>query len=200
MNIIYLDEYRDLLGCMFSIAHEYCYSLGALERSISYSAFFKDLENSMTLNPIITDKALAKQLFPELEIDLFKVSSYNQCLWAAECYLRIQHETKFPFELIFLYIPIEEMYRYFNIYHEMDFSQMVDLFNSKYKEHSVFAILLSKYKFSVKEVSVKTGIPYETLISLKQRKRDISKVNVKTVIKIARFFHVSIETLSETSY
>ena len=197
MNTNYLYEYIDLLERVLSTAYKYSYSTGALEKNICESSFFQALESSDNQNPIIDDVALIKQTFPEIEIDLNSVPVYNQCLWAAESYLRIQNETKFTFELIFLYLPIKEMYGYFDIYHEMDFSQIVDVFKSRYEEKSVFAVLLNKYKFSLKDINIVTGVPYETLASLKQRKRDIKKVNVDTVIKIARFFHVRVETISE---
>ena len=197
MNTNYLYEYIDLFERVLSTAYEYSYSTGALEKNISESLFFHILESSEYLDPVIEEEKLIKEVFPEIKVDFNSVPVYNQCLWAAESYLKIQNETKFTFELIFLYLPIKEMYGYFDIYHEMDFSQIVDVFKSRYEEKSVFAVLLNKYKFSLKNINIVTGVPYETLASLKQRKRDIKKVNVDTVIKIARFFHVRVETISE---
>ena len=199
MNTNYLYEYIDLLERVLSTAYKYSYSTGALEKNISESPFFQTLESNDYQNPIIDEETLIKEVFPEIEVDLDSAPIYNQCLWAAESYLRIQDETKFTFELIFLYIPIKEMYRCFDLYHEMDFSQIIDEFKRRYEEKSVFAILLDKYKFSLKDINIVTGISYETLASLKQRKRNIKKVNVETIIKIARFFRVRIETISEVS-
>lgn len=198
MNNNYLYEYVNDLERVFSVSYNKEYSIDAIQKRVSYSGFFQSIEKSNYPSaPIITDKDLIKSLFPELDISLVDIPIYNQCLWAAEAYLRIQDFSKLTFEAIFLYIPINKMYDYFSIYHEMDFSQIVDEFKRLFAAKSVLSLLLDKYHYSVRELSYMTNIPYDTLISLKQRKRDIKKVNIETVVIIADALHVRVETLAE---
>ena len=89
------------------------------------------------------------------------------------------------------------MYRFFDLYHEMDFSQIVGLFEERLNEKTVFAALLSKFGWSLKEVSRQTKIPYDTLASLKKRRRSFAKMNVDTVFKLASLFRVRMETMAE---
>ena len=49
-----------------------------------------------------------KEIFPEISVDLDNTPVHNQCLWAAESYIRIQEKTGLTFEAIFLYIPIDK--------------------------------------------------------------------------------------------
>lgn len=79
----------------------------------------------------------------------------------------------------------------------MDFSQIVKEFKRLYEEKSAFNLLINNYQFKIKDISKITNISYETLVSLNNRRRDIKKVNVEVVSKLARFLRVRVETLSE---
>ena len=197
MNTIYFYEFVNRLERVLSAAYEAKYSLGALERQISYCTYFQNIEEGAGFELVTTENKLMKEIFPEITIILDNVPVHNQCLWVAESYLHIQENTGLTFEAIFLYIPIEMMYQYFSIYHEMDFSQIVDEFIKLFKNKSVLSALSKKYGFSMREVAKATNISYETLLSLKQRKRDISKANYEMVYKISKFFHVRASTLAE---
>ncbi|MBQ9457228.1 MAG: hypothetical protein IJU64_01815 [Bacilli bacterium] len=197
MNSAYLYEYAALLERVFSVAHASRYADAAVERAISYSPFFQSIEGNRKA-PIFEERALLKAVFPELDVLPEDVPVYNQCLWAAEAYLRIQAEIGLTFEAIFLYFPLREMYDCFPLYHEMDFSQIVGEFKKAFQEKSVLDLLFTKYRYSVKEVSLETGIPYQTLFSLKRRRRAIGKVGAASVIALARVFHVRVETITES--
>ena len=198
MNTIYFNEYANNLERVLSVAHVTRYSLGALERQISYCTYFQKIEDDGgDFAPIITENKLMKEIFPEISVDLDNTPVHNQCLWAAESYMRIQEKTGLTFEAIFLYIPIEKMYQYFPIYHEMDYSQIVSEFIRLFKSKSVLSILSKKYCLSMKDVAKATNIPYETLLSFKQRKRDISKANYETVYKLSKIFHIRSESIAE---
>lgn len=198
MNSGYLYEYTSLLERVLSTGHYLKYSSTALETLISYSPYFQKIENDKgSFPPIITDGVLTKSLFPEQDINIAKIPIFNQCLWAAEVYLRIQGATGLTFEAIFLYIPISKIYNMFPLYHEMDFSHLLNEFITLYKKESVLSILLRKYKYSLKDISIKYRIPYSTLASLKQRKRDMNKTSAKVVINLAKVFRVRVETIAE---
>lgn len=89
------------------------------------------------------------------------------------------------------------MYEYFEIYHEMDFSQITKEFNRLYLEKSVLNLLINYYQIKLKSISEITNISYSTLLSLNNRRRDIKKMNVEDVSKLARLFRVRVETISE---
>ena len=192
-----LFEYANILERALSTGYKYGYSFDSIERNISYSPFFQLVEKSdHDFSPIVIDTALIKSLYLDIDVNLMDVPVYNQCLWAAESYMRIQHETRLSFETIFLIMPLKEMYSCFPLYHEMDFSQIVQLFLQKKEEKTVFAILLNKYGYKLSDIAKKTKISKETLYSLKQGKREIKKANVDIVQKLANFFNVRIETFA----
>lgn len=195
MNSDYLYDYTNLLERVLSFGYKTNYSSNAIERAISYSSFFQKIENNES--PIVNDSLLLKSLFQEYSAAPNDIPIYKECLWASEGYLRIQNACKLTFEAIFLYIPINKMYDLFSLYHEMDFSHLVDEFYSLYEKKSVFSLLLDKYHYSMSTISEETGISYETLYSLKQRRRDVKKISVEMAKKLASYFHVRLETLAE---
>lgn len=67
------------------------------------------------------------------------------------------------------------MYPCFEVYHEMDFSQIIARFEELYAEKSVLALLLEQYHYLLTHVAKETKIPYATLSAWKKRQRDIKK-------------------------
>ena len=197
MNSIYLYDYANWFERVLAVAYVRQYSLNGLERLISYSPFFQKIERDSLMAPVIDDYTLIRTFFPYMKINLDEIPVYNQCLWAAESYLRIQKETGLTFEAIFLYCPIKKMYEYFELFHEMDFSQIVNEFKGLYLKQSILDILLKRFKYTIAYVTEKTSISSETLYSVKSRRRDIKKLNVESVTKIANVFNVRIETIAE---
>ena len=198
MRYSYLLEYADLFARVLSIGYEKEYTTSSIERLISYSPYFQAIEkDQLGFAPIITDVALIRALFPDLNINLTNRPIYIQCMWAAESYLRIQGETGLTFECIFLYIPLNKMYSYFPIYHEMDFSHIVNEFKRLYQEQSALSIIMDKYGYSIEEFADRTKISYETLYSLKKRRRDIKKISVAVASVLSYALHVRLETVCE---
>lgn len=200
MNSTYLSEYISLFSHVLSYGYTTKYSLNALERGISYSNFFQKIEVDHLSFPIyVSEIELLKEIYKTNNIDVNNLTTFNECIWAAESYLKIQYSTGLTFEAIFIYLPIEMMYQYYDIYHEMDFSQIINKFNRIYLSQSIFNVLIKKYHYSLKDISHELNISYETLKALKNRKRDIKKLDVSITHKLALFFNVRIETIAELS-
>ena len=200
MNNYYLRDYSSHLERVLSTGYKLQYSTKAIERAVAYSSFFQRVEKDyLDFAPMIDEESLIRSIFPEIQFDINVAPTYKQCLWAAESYMNIQGATRLTFEAIFLYIPIQKMYEYFDIYHEMDYSQIIDEFKRLYSLKSVLEIIVDKYNFSLKEISEQTGVSYDTLFSLKKRRKDIKKLNVQTASLLSSILRVRIETLTEIS-
>ena len=188
-------EFSNSLAMVLSFGVARQMGASVIEKAISYSPYFQHIEKGES--PIMVESDLISSLFPEFGGPLDDVPLYSQCAWAGEAYLRIQKETGLTFEAIFLYLPLKETYRLYSLYHEMDFSQIVDHFRSLYSKASALQILLNVYKYSLKYVRERTMLSYDTLNSIKRRRRDVSKIAVSSAVALADLFHVRVETLAE---
>ena len=198
MNLLYIDEFSHNLERVLSTAKKYKYSFKVIERRISYNTYFQEIERSDNRIPrCVVDGSIMKEIFYDLNEDYENTPMYLDTTWAAEAYLRIQNETRLTFEAIFIYLPIKEMLKLFNVYHEMDFNQIVDLFKKRFEEESVLDKLLEKFKMSLKSLSEMSGVSYDLLYGLKSRRRDIKKVNIKDIYEIKKVFDVRSETIAE---
>lgn len=198
MNSYYVFEYAELFGRILSIGYLKEYTTASIERSVSYSSYFQQIEkDNYAFAPLETSTSFFRSVFPDLKDDFAKMPLYNECLWAAEAYMRIQGKTRLTFECIFLYIPIKKMYSYFLIYHEMDFSHIIKRFEELYSEQSALSIIVDKYGYFLEDISQQTGISYNTLYSLKSRRRDIRKINIETASKLSIFLHMRMKTICE---
>ena len=198
MNDIYLSEYTNVFERLLSYAYENGYSFKGLERDISRSSFFQHIEKYDVPFPLVVDdNTLARRIFSDPSINLMEVRSYNQCMWAAEAYLKIQGDTRLSFEAIFLYIPITKMFEYFPLYHEMDFSHIINEFKRLFQKQSVLNILIKNFNYPIKYISDSVGLSYDTLYSYKQRRRNIKKMSAETAYALASLFKVRMETLLE---
>ena len=198
MRYSYFYDYAALLTRVLSIGYKKEYTTSSIERLISYSSYFQQVEkDKYILAPIITEKDLINSFYPDLVDEINKYQIFVQCMWAAESYLKIQGKTGLTFECIFLYIPLAKMYQYFPVYHEMDFLQIINLFMEKHNEQSVLEILSERFGYKTSDISHLAQIPYNTVQSLKLRRRSFKKSNVEIVYKLASLFKVRIETIAE---
>ena len=70
-------------------------------------------------------------------------------------------------------------------------------FQRLFEQESVFSKLIKKYGYSLNNISEFTGISYETLYSIKQRRREAEKASFNTIMKISNVLNVRPETVAE---
>ena len=190
------DSYLDVLSDILSLAYKYKYSLAAVESRITKSFYFQTLVKNVDDPSLYKNKdLLIKEFFYDLPYKINLVDKYNECYWASEAYLKIISKTGCTFEVVFLYIPIEEMYNYFPIYHEMDFDQIINRFKELFIHKSIIHKASKRLGYSLLDISKETDIPYPTLAALSTRKRDIRNLNGISLYKLSQALHIQIESL-----
>ena len=190
------DEIINTLAIVLSIGHAYKYSEEAIMKRIAYSLYFSCIEKNKD-DPIlyVDEQSLISSIYYDANIASYDSILYNQSLWLSELYVRIQRQTNMTFEGIFLYLPLSKGYRMFPLYHEMDFSQGVDYFLSLLHNQSILSLIMKKKALSIDEVAKASGLSYVMISSLKQRKKDISKVAASNLLAMASYLGVKTETL-----
>lgn len=192
---MYRSDIIDTLGEILSIAYHHEYATSVIESRIAHSPFFIAIEQNIDSPTLyMSSSKLINSIFYDIKID-GKIELFNQTLWAAELYIRIQDKTHLTFEAIFLYLPLEKAYEMYSVYHEMDFSQSVNYFMSLKKENSVLSMAMRKNKINGHELAKCCNLSYPTISALRQEKRDINKVQAKSLYKISNCLHLRLESL-----
>lgn len=129
--------------------------------------------NSQIVNFLETNKDyfLEEKNDDEIICDLYSLNKNHQIdmnfsnlsLWIANAYLNLFFEFKKSFAYLFLYISLEEMVDKFDLYHEMDVTQMFEYFANQIKEKTLLSNLLKEKKLTTKQLSVLSGISINTL-------------------------------------
>ena len=133
-------------------------------------------------------------LFPLYDNNGFAYHPYSEFGWLGEMYIQLFLKFQVTFELLFIIIPLNDALNLYKLYHEMNFSKMNDVFTERVKFTYLDNVI--KYrKLSSDEISKKTGLSIATIKALRYGNRDISKVETKTLFKLAKVLRVKVESL-----
>ena len=191
----YLNKYIDVFGYIFARAIDEEYSLPYIEKIISYSSLVDELENSnITTIAFSSSEKIYHDLFPLHDNNGFVYNPYDQFGWIGNIYIHLFLKYEITFELLFIILPIERALSLYKLYHEMDYSQVYDLFDELIG-YSYLDAILKKKNISSMELSKRSGVSFQTINALRYKKRDISKLESKLLFKISKGLRVKITTL-----
>ena len=131
------------------------------------------------------------------EITGFKIDKdesygvYNDAYWSGQNYFELHLTTKKSFAYIFLKLPLEQMMNIYTIFHEMDFSSLLDYFVKKCEEKTILKILCENSNKSLNDISLATGISINTLKKYSVSDDYLYNASFQNISKIITFFDVS---------
>ena len=96
-----------------------------------------------------------------------------------------------------LTLPLEKMLDLYNVYHEMDISQLVDYFHDKEKEETILRLLCKRYRCSINKLSKATGISVNTLNKYRSSDQSLYNASFQNIYKISVFFKTPISLFVE---
>ena len=112
-------------------------------------------------------------------------------MWIGEAYLRLFVETKKSFEYIMLYFPLEMAIEKYKIFHEMDFTQLFELFETLRNEKTVLSKIIKKRSMTVEKLSELTGINVNTIKRYCKKEENLATASFDNVCDIANILDVS---------
>lgn len=199
----YLGKAQTLMGVMFHVA---VYDLGnSLERFYDrflfsrISSYFEAGDSSILGG--MSGAELALEILDDDTRDdylpVFDRSSEYWCGWALAYF---QWYSDIRFIQINKYIPIKEIHKMYNPYHEMDISQfcdhMIALYNSR-KQYSNLKMKRLESRLSQSELSRLSEVPVRTIQQYEQRQKKINNAGAETIMKLAKVLDCSASDLLE---
>ena len=193
-----INNLREKFSRLFVLAIQHKINLSSFTSLLCKSVFISKIEKGK-YDPIF-DEPIQKTFSQITGFDIVDENTfgiYNDAYWAGKNYFDLYLETKKSFEYIFLKLPLEEMMNLYSIFHEMDFSSLEMLFQTKMKERSILKALCQKYKCSLNDISKETLIPLPTLKKYSVDDDFLYKAEFQTIAKIKNFFDVGFSLFIE---
>ena len=192
MNDYELDNLRETFSRLFVLA---------VRNKINFKSFTNMLSNSSFIVAIEKDKY--NELFNKpIEQLLFSITGfetkednsygiYNDAYWCGQNYFDLHIKTKKPFVYLFLKLPFEEMMNIYSIFHEMDFSSLVDYFHKKENEKTILRILCEEKRCSLNDLCKATSLSLNTLRKYNSSDDILYNASFQNIIKLIEYFDVS---------
>lgn len=171
-----------------------------IQNKINFHAFTKAIERSELIIKI--EKNQYDDYFNKpLEQIFFDITNkhidikgsfgiYNDAYWCGYSYFELHRRTNKSFSFIFLKLPLSKMMDIYSIYHEMDFSSLLEYFHELDQKKTILRLLCEERKCSISKLSLATGISKATLSKYNADDASLYNASFQAIYKIAEYFDV----------
>lgn len=152
---------------------------------ISKSELIKEIEtNNFSRINSKTPYEIFVEIFDKTYIKETSSNYFDRGYWCGRSYAQLFYEFNKSFSYIFLKLPLEKMMNMYDVYHELDISQLFDKFKIEMNSNSILDLLLKKHSISGIELSRKTGISIRTIEYYKKDDANIYSASFKILQRI----------------
>ena len=190
----YVDKYCNTLSYLIGRSYYEKNTVDYIERTIAYSLPIDELEKSnVTLLAFSSMEKIYSEMFNSSGSD-YVLDIYDMFGWIGYAYMHLFLHLEITFEALFSVISIKDMMNLYNLYHEMDFVQLVD-HTKEVMKYSLLDVFMKKKDISNTMLAKKTKISVSTINALRYGKREIEKLEVKKALAIANALGIKIQSL-----
>ncbi|MDO4940560.1 MAG: hypothetical protein Q4E33_02585 [Erysipelotrichaceae bacterium] len=186
------DKYYDCISQLFSMALFHRIHLVTITDTIAKSDLIEDIEKDkydIILNN--STKDIFIHLFPSAFIlDEYK-TKFDEGYWCGYVYMNLFYHFKKPFSYLFLKLPLTKLLDMYEVFHQMDISQMYIEFERIEKENTIMELLLIKNKMSITRLSKISKVPIRTISYYKKSDYNLYKGSYENIRRIAIALEVS---------
>ena len=194
------NKLEEVLSKTFSICYIYQIRTETIEKRIAKSKYIHELQSGDYLKFYIDDiQDIFVSIFPELELSNH-TNEYKECSWCAYVYAYLFFKYHLTLEAIFIYFPLEELYKCFAPYHEMDISQIEEIFIKRKEDTNIISTKMKELNLTNKIVSEYTGISISNIDSFRNNRRDINKLEAIKYKKLIDILRLDYGTLLQTAF
>ena len=187
IKTFYQEDIVNRLAAVITFGLDNLYSFNAIEEHIQASSFINDLENNEynieSKIEEIVESVFNVKLNAEADISF-------RGLFIAESYFKLFLYFNKSFEYLFLYWPLSFFVEKYDIYHEMDFSNLKNDFELKVKETPLLKKLALKKNIKIVEISKLTGINEFTIDKYSRDDKYLYEASHSNIYKLATLFSV----------
>lgn len=186
IKVFYQNDIIDRLAAIFTYGLNNGYSYETIEERIISSPFVNNLEKNEYDIESKIDKVV-ESTFGKL---VSPIDISFRGLFLGESYFRLFLYFNKSFEYLFLYWPLSNFVEEYNIYHEMDFSNLRRDFLLQTKETTLLRKLASKKQLKLVEISKLTGININTIDKYSRDDKYLYGASYNNIYKLSSLLKV----------
>jgi len=186
INVIYKEDIIRCLASLISYGINNNYSYSFIEENILCSSFINNLEN----NKFDINKSYEEYINEIYGINILKADISYKALFISESYINLFFNSNKSFEYIFLYWPLDIFIGKYNIYHEMDYSNLESDFYNIIKKEPLLKRLAKVKGIYLKDISKLTSININTINKYARDDKYINNASINNIYKLAKLFNV----------
>lgn len=190
MEISYsnVSKLKTKLGFLLSyLYHSIHISVDNISEVLVSSSFLDMLEESKLDEFMsLTNSDISKILFPlAKEIENEPINDIGKLYWSGIQYMNIFLNYRIPLRQIFLTLPLSEMIKKYDVYHEMNEIELCkDYINNEYQNNSILKYFRKHKRISTRQLSLLTSMSESTLKYLESNNNYIFNISSKNMIAL----------------
>lgn len=209
-NKFYLSDVSENVGAMFEYAVACGYTPKVYWQYFINSIVAQQIENGNPkyltgysgkdyVNIILDKKPISKK------INLLNKTvplTFDMYYWAGWAITQLQYETNYSFYHIDKYLQIDRVLELYNTLHEADISKFFDVAKTYLKDEKKEINLKRIRKASgltQQELSKASGVDLRSIQMYEQKRNDINKAQVETLLKLSKILGCKIDDLLENA-
>jgi len=172
----------------------------SVQNKINFFSFTKMLEKSKFVE-MIEEDTYSEYINKSLELIFFDITNktidkdnsygvFNDAYWCGYSYFELHQKTKRSFSLIFLKLPFSKMMDIYSIYHEMDFSSLLEYFYKLDEGVTILRALCKERGCSLPKLCLSTGINKSTLSKYNASDKALLSGSFQNIYRISKYFDV----------
>ena len=187
IKTFYQEDIINHLAAIITYGLNEGYSYKSIEEHIVRAPFINSLENNEYNIELKMETAVGMAYSVSLDT---KVDISIRGLFLAESYIKLFFHYNRSFEYIFLYWPLSWFSERYDIYHEMDFSNLRRDFESRIKETTLIKKLSREKQIKLIEISKLTGINENTIDKYSRDDKYLYGASNSNIYKLTKLFNV----------
>ena len=192
-----LVNVREVFGKIFVLAVNNKINLAAFENMLVKSNFVKSIEQNEYDNIFYDSLEKIFVSITSKSVNDTSYGVYNDAYWAGVSYFDLHYKLNKSFSYLFLKVPIEKMLNLYPVYHEMDFSSLLEEFEHIANQKTILQLLCKRKGVLLPKVAKSIGVSASTLVKYMYSDNSLYKASFQTAIKLVNYFEVPVNLFVE---
>ena len=190
-----IPKASDHMGRLISLAVRARINLAVITSVIETSTMAEELQSGRWSRLV---NSTAEELFFELfgqtcadmALSFSEYVDYDDAYWCGWAYMQLLFEARVPMPYLFLVLPLGNMLDLYPVYHEMDITQLVDLFEAERSQETIMRRLLKRKKMKAPALSEKSGVSINTINAYRKSDESLYAASFQNAFRLARALDV----------